>query len=63
MKEYKKITALIVICYLINFMFSALGENIVIPKKKPQISSEKRIISELKNEILPLKKPKIEKKK
>ena len=46
-----------------NFIFSALGESLIIPKGKPQISTEKKIISELKGEILPLKKPKLEEKK
>ena len=36
-----------------NFIFSALGESLIIPKGKPQISAEKKIISELKDEILP----------
>ena len=43
-------------------MFNASGESLIIPKKKPQISTEKKVISELKSEILPLKKPKLEKK-
>ena len=63
MNKYKKITFLIAICYLMNFMVNALGENLIIPKKKPQISKEKKAISELKSEILPLKKPKFEEKK
>ena len=46
-----------------NFILSALGESLIIPKGKPQISTEKKIISELKGEILPLKKPKLEEKK
>ena len=46
-----------------NFMFNVLGESLIIPKGKPQISTEKKIISELKGEILPLKKPKLEEKK
>ena len=36
---------------------NALSENLIIPKKKPEISTEKKVISELKSEILPLKKP------
>ena len=63
MNKYKKITVLIVILYFMNFIFSALGESLIIPKGKPQISTEKKIISELKDEILPLKKPKLEEKK
>ena len=46
-----------------EFHINALGESLIIPKKKPQISTEKKIISELKSEILPLKKPKLEEKK
>ena len=63
MNKNKKITVLITIFYFANFMFNALGESLIIPKEKPQISSEKKITSELKSEILPLKKPKLEEKK
>ena len=41
---------------------NALSENLIIPKKKPEISTEKKVISELKSEILPLKKPTLDKK-
>ena len=63
MNKYKKITVLIAIFYFMNFNFNVLSESLIIPKKKPQISSEKKIRSELKGEILPLKKPKIKEKK
>ena len=63
MNKYKKITVLITICYFINFIFNATGESLILPKKKPLISTEKKAISELKSEILPLKKPKLEEKK
>tara|TARA_Y100001970_G_scaffold88813_1_gene112109 strand:- start:1659 stop:3887 length:2229 start_codon:yes stop_codon:yes gene_type:complete len=63
MNKNKKITVLITIFYFANFMLNALGESLIIPKEKPQISSEKKITSELKSEILPLKKPKLEEKK
>ena len=63
MNKYKKITVLITIFYFMNLNFNVLGESLIIPKKKPQISSEKKIISELKGEILPLKKPKLKEKK
>ena len=46
-----------------NFISVAFGENLIIPKKKPQISSEEKIISDLKGEILPKTKPKFEEKK
>ena len=59
MNKYKKITVLITIFYFMNFNFSVLGDSLIIPKKKPQISSENKTISELKSEILPLKKPKL----
>ena len=39
---------------------NALSESLIIPKKKPEISTEKKIISELKSEILPLKKPSLD---
>ena len=58
MNKYKKITTLITIFYFVNFISVALGENLIITEKKPQISSEKKIISDLKGEILPIKKPK-----
>ena len=58
MNKYKKIAILITIFYFINLSFKAFSESIVLPKKKPEISTEKKVISELKNEILPLKKPK-----
>ena len=57
MIKNNKITILIIIFYLINFLFNAHSENLIIPKKKPEISTEKKAISELKGEILPLKKP------
>ena len=63
MNKYKKITVLITIFYFMNLSFNALGESLIIPKKKPQISTEKKVISELKSEILPLKKPKLKEKK
>ena len=63
MIKNKKIYILIIIFYLINFHSSVRSENLIIPEKKPKISTERKVISELKNEILPLKKPKIEKKK
>ena len=39
---------------------NALSESLIIPKKKPEISTEKKVISELKSEILPLKKPSLD---
>ena len=49
MNKYKKITVLITICYFINFIFNATGESLILPKKKPLISTEKKAISELKS--------------
>ena len=63
MNKYKKIIILIKIFYFVSFSFNANSENLIIPKKKPQISSEKKIVSELKSEILPLKKPNLIKEK
>ena len=63
MNKYKKITVLITIFYFMNLNFIVQGESLIIPKKKPQISTENKIISELKSEILPLKKPKLKEKK
>ena len=39
---------------------NVLSESLIIPKKKPEISTEKKVISELKSEILPLKKPSLD---
>ena len=57
MIKYKKISILITIFCFIILSSNALSENLIIPKKKPEISTEKKVISELKSEILPLKKP------
>ena len=62
MIKYKKISILITISCLINLSSNALSENLIIPKKKPEISTEKKVKSLLKSEILPLKKPLLEKK-
>ena len=40
-----------------------MADNLIIPQKKTKISYEKKIISDLKGEILPIKKPKFEEKK
>ena len=63
MNKYRKIIILITIYFFTNLSFSAFGETLIIPKKKPQISVERKVISELKTEILPLKKPSLEEKK
>ena len=57
MIKYKKISILITIFCFIILSSNSLSENLIIPKKKPEISTEKKVISELKSEILPLKKP------
>ena len=57
MYKFKKTLVLITIIYFINLLFSAQSEILIIPKKKPIITSEKKILSELKTEILPIKKP------
>ena len=62
MIKYKKISILITIfCFIISTS-NVLSESLIIPKKKPDISTKKKIISELKSEILPLKKPLLDKK-
>ena len=60
MIKYKKISILITIFYLIILSSNTLSESLIIPKKKPEISIEKKVISELKSEILPLKKPSLD---
>ena len=60
MIKYKKISILITIFCFINLSSNALSESLIIPKKKPEISTEKKVISELKSEILPLKKPSLD---
>ena len=62
MIKYKKISILITIFYFIISTSNVLSESLIIPKKKPEISTEKKVISELKSEILPLKKPALDKK-
>ena len=62
MIKYKKISILITIFCFIILSSNALSESLIIPKKKPEISSEKKVISELKSEIFPLKKPLFNKK-
>ncbi len=57
MYKFKKTLVLITIIYFINLLFSAQSEILIIPKIKPIITSEKKVLSELKNEILPIKKP------
>ena len=60
MIKYKKISILITIfCFIISTS-NVLSESLIIPKKKPEISTEKKVISELKSEILPLKKPSLD---
>ncbi|MDA9745298.1 lytic transglycosylase domain-containing protein [Candidatus Pelagibacter sp.] len=60
MIKYKKISILITIFYFIILTSNVLSESLIIPKKKPEISTEKKVISELKSEILPLKKPSLD---
>ena len=60
MIKYKKISILITIFYFIISTSNVLSESLIIPKKKPEISTEKKVISELKSEILPLKKPSLD---
>ena len=62
MIKYKKISILITIFCFIILSSNALSESLIIPKKKPDISTEKKIVSKLKSEILPLKKPLLDKK-
>ena len=62
MNKYKKIPILITIFYFIILSSNAISESLIIPKKKPEISTEKKVKSLLKSEILPLKKPLLEKK-
>jgi len=62
MIKYKKISILITIFCFTILPSNALSESLIIPKKKPDISTEKKIVSKLKSEILPLKKPLLDKK-
>ena len=62
MNKYKKISIIITIFYFIILSSNTFGESLIIPKKKPEISTKKKVISELKSEILPLKKPALDKK-
>ena len=55
MNKYIKIPILFTIFYFI-ISSNAISESLIIPKKKPEISSEKKVKSQLRSEILPLEK-------
>ena len=57
MIKFKKITLIITIFgFLILFNF-AIGQDLIIPKQKPKVSTEKKEKIKLKSDIIPLKKP------
>ena len=57
MNKCIKLFRLIFIISFINFTSPLIGDELIVPKKKPQLSEEKKTYSKLKNEIIPLKKP------
>ena len=57
MNKCKKLFRLIFIISFINFTSPLIGDELIVPKKKPQLSEEKKTYSKLKSEIIPLKKP------
>ena len=63
MIKYKKFALIITIFSLLNLCNIAVAEELIIPKQKPKVSSEKKEKIKLKSEILPLKKPLPEEKK
>ena len=63
MIKYKKFALIITIFSLLNLCNIAVAEELIIPKQKPKVSSEKKEKIKLKSEILPLKKPLTEEKK
>jgi len=63
MNKYKKFALIITIFSLLNLCNIAVAEELIIPKQKPKVSSEKKEKIKLKSEILPLKKPLTEEKK
>ena len=63
MIKYKKIFFLIAIFSFLNLFNFAIGQDLIIPKQKPKVSTEKKEKIKLKSEIIPVKKPLIEKQK
>ena len=60
MIKYKKISILITIFCFIILSSNAFSESLIIPEKNQKLALKKKVISELKSEILPLKKPSLE---
>ena len=63
MIKYKKITTIIAIFSFLNLYNFAIGQDLIIPKQKPKVSTEKKEKIKLKSEIIPLKKPLAEEQK
>ena len=63
MIKFKKITILITIFSLLNLYSYVIAQDLIIPKEKPKVSTEKKEKIELKSEIIPIKKPLAEEKK
>ena len=57
MIKFKKITLIITIFGFLNLLNFAIGQELIIPKQKPKISTEKKEKIKLKSEIIPIKKP------
>ena len=63
MIKFKKITILITIFGLLNLYSYVMAQDLIIPKEKPKVSTEKKEKIELESEIIPIKKPLAEEKK
>ena len=63
MIKFKKITILITIFSLLNLYSYVMAQDLIIPKEKPKVSTEKKEKIELESEIIPIKKPLAEEKK
>ena len=63
MIKFKNITILLTIFSLLNLYSYVIAQDLIIPKEKPKISTEKKEKIKLKSEIIPIKKPLAEEKK
>ena len=57
MIKFKKTTLIITIFGFLNLLNFAIGQELIIPKQKPKVSTEKKEKIKLKSEIIPIKKP------
>ena len=63
MNIHKKFILIITILSFLNLCELTVAQELIIPKQKPKVSLEKKEKIKLKSEILPIKKPTLQKKK